>query len=64
MEIVGVVRDSKYAALVEAPTPVVYLPVAQNHETGMTLSHPGIRRSASPIASVRRSLQSLSPASR
>jgi len=61
-EIVGVVRDSKYAALVEAPTPVVYLPLAQNHETGMTLY---IRTSGDPanlVASVRASLQSLEPA--
>ena len=36
-EIVGVVRTSKYASLGEAPTPVAYLPLAQNHETGMTL---------------------------
>ena len=60
-EIVGVVRDSKYAALVEAPTPVVYLPLAQNHETGMTLY---VRTSGDPanlVASVRRSLQSLEP---
>src|SRR5882724_5977353 len=36
-EIVGVVRDSKYLAIGESPTPVAYLPLQQNHETGMTL---------------------------
>lgn len=36
-EIVGVVRTSKYFSLGEAPTPVTYLPLQQNHETGMTL---------------------------
>ena len=36
-EIVGVVRTSKYYSLGEAPTPVTYLPLAQNHETGMVL---------------------------
>ena len=36
-EIVGVVRTSKYLSLGEAPTPVTYLPLQQNHETGMTL---------------------------
>jgi predicted permease len=36
-EIVGVVRTSKYLSLGETPTPVTYLPLAQNHETGMTL---------------------------
>jgi ABC-type antimicrobial peptide transport system permease subunit len=49
------------AALVEAPTPVAYLPLAQNHQTGMTLY---IRTSGDPaslVASVRRSLQSLEP---
>jgi len=36
-EIVGVVRSSKYVSLVEPPTPVAYVPLQQNHETGMTL---------------------------
>ena len=36
-EIVGVVRTSKYFSLGEAPTPVAYLPLQQNHETGMIL---------------------------
>ena len=36
-EIVGVVRTSKYYSLGEAPTPVAYLPLQQNHETGMVL---------------------------
>jgi predicted permease len=36
-EIIGVVRTSKYLSLGELPTPVVYLSLQQNHETGMTL---------------------------
>ncbi len=36
-EIIAVVRDSKYLSMNEDPTPFVYLPLAQNHETGMTL---------------------------
>jgi predicted permease len=36
-EIVGVVRDSKYGSLGEDDVPVAYLPLAQNHETGMVL---------------------------
>ena len=36
-EIVGVVRSSKYVSLVEPPTPVAYVSLQQNHETGMTL---------------------------
>ena len=36
-EIVGVVRTSKYFSLGEGPTPVAYVPLLQNHETGVTL---------------------------
>jgi predicted permease len=36
-EIVGIVRDSKYRTLGEEPTPYVYQPLAQQHETGVTL---------------------------
>jgi predicted permease len=60
-EIVGVARDSKYAALGEAALPVVYMPVAQNHETGMTLY---VRTSVPPaslIGSLRREIQAIEP---
>ncbi|HEY6402096.1 MAG TPA: FtsX-like permease family protein, partial [Blastocatellia bacterium] len=59
LEIVGVVRDSKYRTLGEAPEPCAYLPLTQNHETGMALH---VRASAPPaslIASVRQTVQSL-----
>jgi predicted permease len=59
LEIIGVVRDSKYLTLGEEPEPCVYLPLAQNHETGMTLH---VRTSAPPasfVASVRQAVQSL-----
>ena len=46
-EIVGVVRDSKYFTLGETPTPVVYLPLQQNHETGKTLQ---VRASVDPLS--------------
>ncbi|HEX6650249.1 MAG TPA: ABC transporter permease [Pyrinomonadaceae bacterium] len=36
-EIVGVVRNSKYFSMGEPPTPIAYVPLQQNHETGMTL---------------------------
>lgn len=36
-EIVGVVGDSKYRTLTEDDTPILYAPLAQNHETGMVL---------------------------
>ena len=60
-EIVGVVRDSKYRTLGESPRPYVYVPLAQNHETGMTLH---VRTAGDPLnvaASVRREIQSLDP---
>jgi predicted permease len=60
-EIVGVVRDSKYAALGEPALPVAYMPVAQNHETGMTLY---VRASVPPsslIGSLRREIQAIEP---
>ncbi len=60
-EIVGVVRDSKYGSLTEDGVPVVYMPLAQNHETGMTLY---VRASVSPaslVAPLRRQIQELEP---
>ena len=58
-EIVGVVRTSKYFSLGEAPTPVTYLPLQQNHETGMTLH---VRTSVDPatiVGAIRNETQSL-----
>jgi predicted lysophospholipase L1 biosynthesis ABC-type transport system permease subunit len=58
-EVVGVVHDSKYGSLGEASLPVVYMPLAQNHETGMTLY---VRASVPPsslIGGVRREIQAL-----
>jgi len=60
-EVVGVVRDSKYASLGEGPLPVVYMPVAQNHETGMTLYVRGSVPPASLVGSIRREIQALEP---
>jgi predicted permease len=58
-EIVGVVRTSKYVSLGEAPTPVAYLPLQQNHETGVTL-HVRTKVDASTIAgSIRNEVQGL-----
>ena len=58
-EIVGVVRDSKYLTLGEPPTPVAYLPLQQNHETGMILH---VRASGNPsiiLAAVRSQVQAI-----
>jgi putative ABC transport system permease protein len=60
-EIVGVVRDSKYGSLTEQDVPVAYLPLAQNHETGMTLY---VRTSVPPASlatALRREIQTLEP---
>jgi predicted permease len=58
-EIIGVVRDSKYRTLGESPRPLVYVPLAQNHETGMTLHVRATSNPASMAASVRREVQAL-----
>jgi predicted permease len=60
-EIVGVVRDSKYATLGEPALPVAYLPLAQNHETGMTLYVRASVPPASLIGSLRREIQAIEP---
>ena len=60
-EIVGVVRDSKYAELGEAALPVAYLPLAQNHESGMTLYVRASVPPASLIGGLRREIQMLDP---
>jgi predicted permease len=58
-EIVGVVRDSKYKTLGEPSIPFMYIPLPQNHETGMALlvrtgGHP-----ASIVGAVRNEVQAL-----
>lgn len=60
-EIVGIVGDSKYATLGEPPVAVAYLPVSQNHETGMTLCVRSSIPLATLTASLRREIQALEP---
>jgi putative ABC transport system permease protein len=60
-EIVGIVRDSKYAALSEPASPIVYMPIAQRHETGVTLYVRASGEPASLVAQIRRELQSIEP---
>ena len=53
----GVVGDSKYGSLTEEPVPVAYLPLSQQHETGVVLY---VRTSVAPaslVAAVRREVQ-------
>jgi predicted permease len=61
-EIVGVVGNSKYADLGENELPVAYMPLAQNHETGMTLYVRSTARPESLLGSIRREIETLEPA--
>ena len=61
IEIVGVVKDAKYTSLSEGATSMVYVPLAQQHETGMTLY---VRAAGSPgtlVSLVRREIRALEP---
>jgi predicted permease len=60
-EIVGVVRDAKYGGLSENDVPVAYLPLAQNHETGMTLYVRAAVPPESIAAALRREINTLEP---
>jgi predicted permease len=60
-QIVGIVRDSKYTSLGDAPGPVLYFPLAQQHETGVTLY---VRASVPPatlIPQIRHEVQAIEP---
>ena len=60
-EIVGVTENTKYAALSEQPAAVLYQPLSQQHETGVTLY---VRAAGSPAALVpliRGEIQALEP---
>ena len=60
-EIVGIAQDTSYGTIAEDAVPVAYMPLAQNHETGMWLY---VRTSVSPAAVVpglRREIQALEP---
>jgi len=59
LEIVGIVRDSKYRSLNEMPTPFTYVPLAQNHETGMTLHIRAVGDPTLLAAAARNEIQSL-----
>jgi predicted permease len=60
-DIVGVVRDSRYRTLAEEPTPFVYQPVTQQHETGMRLLVRTNRDPAAIVGDLRRTLADLEP---
>jgi predicted permease len=59
IEIVGVVRDSKYRSLTETPRTMMFLPFAQSYRAGVALH---VRSAADPkalTAAVRREVQGL-----
>jgi putative ABC transport system permease protein len=58
-EIIGVARDSKYSNLSEDFGPIAYQPVAQNHETGMTLHARAAGDPLSIAEAVRREINSI-----
>lgn len=62
LEIIAVVADIKVTSLTETPPPLAFVPVLQNHETGMTLF---VRSKSGSVASlapaVQGVLQSLEP---
>ena len=59
LEVAGVARDSKYRTLGEAPAPFLYLPLLQNHETGMTLHVRTLGDPAALTGAVRREIGAL-----
>jgi predicted permease len=58
-EIVGVVKDGKYITLGENPTPFIYLPIAQEYQSNVTMVVRTKGDPAAMIASVRAELQHL-----
>ena len=60
-EIVAVVGNSKYRTLTEPPTPFVYLPLSQNHETGVVLYARTTADPSSLVWGLRRAVQSVEP---
>src|SRR4029077_8670134 len=60
-QVVGIVKNSNYGTLGEAPQPCVYLPLRQNYSGGMTLY---IRSQGDPtelLTSVQRVVRNLDP---
>jgi putative ABC transport system permease protein len=59
LQIIGLVRDSKYRTLGETPTPFVYSPLGQTHETGMSLLVRTAGEPSAMLADIRSTVQSL-----
>jgi macrolide transport system ATP-binding/permease protein len=59
LEVVGIVKDSKYQQLTEDPQPQMYLPSFQQYRPMMTLQVRGENNPHDLLAAVRREVQSL-----
>jgi predicted permease len=59
--IVGVVSNSKYASLSEPFLPIAYLPLSQNHETGVVLQVRTAGDPAALVGAVRQEIQAVEP---
>jgi|CXWL01.1.fsa_nt_gi predicted permease len=59
--VIGVARDSKYTSLSEPDSPVIYLPLAQQHETGVTLYVRAIGSPGALAPQIRREIQAIEP---
>jgi predicted permease len=61
IEIIGVARDGKYASLSETVSAVVYLPLAQRHETGVVLYVRATGDLGAIATQMRREIQAIEP---
>ncbi len=59
LEIVGVARTAKYRNLREQPLPFIYIPLAQEHQSGMTLMVRTAGDPASLLAPLRNEMRAL-----
>jgi predicted permease len=60
-EVVGIARDSKSGDLSEGKVPLVYMPLSQRHESGVTLYVRSTLPASALIPQVRREIQRLEP---
>jgi putative ABC transport system permease protein len=60
-EVIGVVKDSKYNALVEDPQPFLYQPLAQNYTPAATLHVRTAADAAALVATVRNAVHEIDP---
>jgi predicted permease len=59
IEIIGVVKDSKYRSLTEEPTTSMFLPLAQNYRANMALHIRAVSEPKEMVAAVRREVQAM-----